>query len=1033
MIRHISRLALMGAMLFPTGVYALGLGEIRVNSALSQPFDAEIELVSPTADELSTLKVTLANNELFARYGLDRPAYLNNFTFRVIPMGGGRSSVHVSSNRAITEPVVSILVEATWARGRILREYTFFLDPPVFVPSQSAAPAPTVEAPSPVPAPEQTPTQGVIERTPAPVTPEPTAEAEPVITQPVAPPPPESETSAVPPPTDAAAPPAPTEPSEPVSPPPPSMVGDTYDVQRNDSLWKIASRLRPGTPREINQTMIALYRANPQAFSGNINRLRSGAVLRVPAQEEIESIDAREASNEVTRQFNEWRPPVEAPVVEEPGQLRLVAPTEPSAEAVAAAAAEAKAAAEAEAKAAQAEQEAARVAAERAAVEEKARADAEAQRLLELKNAEMARMQQEREAQAAAEAAAKAQAEAAAKAEATTPPAETPAAEPAPAEPVAETPAPPAAPPAPVAEEPSLLSTLPWNFILGGLGIVVLIGFWIWNSRRRQADHAMMPSFPTPDGSATMTPADFGDALGGETVTRTRSRAKEAEDFDIPDSIPEAEGTKPLHKIGEPPPSELPRRAAKSADDTLSSETAVHLDQPDALAEADFHMAYGLYDQAADLVKIAIGREPGRRDLKFKLLEICFVWGNQEMFVETARELYESRDQAPAGEWDKVLIMGKQIAPENPLFRGGAAGGDVLDVNLEGGENRVDFDLFSAPEAGGNEPAATLDFELGNTGERSKPNNDLDFLLDSSGSAPVLADDDTREMDANARTQETPTIEMPAMDHDDRSVQTLREKTLQLNPPPARQAPQETTADRTAELSLDDLGLDVSSLEGTGSLEGAGSLELTSALPKDSLTKSLMDDIGDDEMTRIAPAAAIPPRKPSGMEPTMEMPALDMRHPKGEDDEAGDGEDVGVSTIYLEQMETPSGELVDTMGLNKSDETAHMMSPAELDLDLAKLAKELDDAPKGNGKGHDMNATVEHPRPQMDRADMVATAEMPEMEPVTMSEVGTKLDLARAYMDMGDPDGARSILEEVLQEGNSGQRSEAQRLLDSIR
>jgi len=63
---------------------------------------------------------------------------------------------------------------------------------------------------------------------------------------------------------------------------------------------------------------------------------------------------------------------------------------------------------------------------------------------------------------------------------------------------------------------------------------------------------------------------------------------------------------------------------------------------------------------------------------------------------------------------------------------------------------------------------------------------------------------------------------------------------------------------------------------------------------------------------------------------------------------------------------------------------------------------------------------------------MVA-ADMPEMEPVTMSEVGTKLDLARAYMDMGDPDGARSILEEVLQEGNSGQRSEAQRLLDSIR
>ena len=59
--------------------------------------------------------------------------------------------------------------------------------------------------------------------------------------------------------------------------------------------------------------------------------------------------------------------------------------------------------------------------------------------------------------------------------------------------------------------------------------------------------------------------------------------------------------------------------------------------------------------------------------------------------------------------------------------------------------------------------------------------------------------------------------------------------------------------------------------------------------------------------------------------------------------------------------------------------------------------------------------------------------ELSELEPVTMSEVGTKLDLARAYMDMGDPDGARSILEEVLPEGNPSQKQEAQRLMESIR
>jgi pilus assembly protein FimV len=57
---------------------------------------------------------------------------------------------------------------------------------------------------------------------------------------------------------------------------------------------------------------------------------------------------------------------------------------------------------------------------------------------------------------------------------------------------------------------------------------------------------------------------------------------------------------------------------------------------------------------------------------------------------------------------------------------------------------------------------------------------------------------------------------------------------------------------------------------------------------------------------------------------------------------------------------------------------------------------------------------------------------LPDLEPVTMSEVGTKLDLARAYMDMGDPDGARNILEEVMSEGSAAQKQEAQRLMESL-
>ena len=165
---------------------------------------------------------------------------------------------------------------------------------------------------------------------------------------------------------------------------------------------------------------------------------------------------------------------------------------------------------------------------------------------------------------------------------------------------------------------------------------------------------------------------------------------------------------------GTQPAMAAPKHVA--SDETISSETAINLDQGDPLAEADFHMAYGLYDQAADLIRIAISREPGRRDLKLKLLEVFFVWGNKEQFLSAARELAESRQEAAPGEWEKILIMGKQLAPEDALFSGaggvtGAAAGGV-DLDLEGGQSRVDFDLVGDPvptEDGGH----GLDLDIG--------------------------------------------------------------------------------------------------------------------------------------------------------------------------------------------------------------------------------------------------------------------------------------------------------------------------------
>ena len=235
MRRHLPRLLLTGALLSPVTLYALGLGEIRLNSALNQPFDAEIELLSPTPEELGSLRVIMASQDVFSRYGIDRPAYLGNFDFAVSRGRDGKASIKVTSNRSVTEPYVTLLVEASWARGRLVREYTVLLDPPVFMPSQPETPAPvqtpqsatTAEGrierprtPAPAPTPTPAPTPGISEETvPAPVASRSNDASEPVIASP----------------------------------------GGEYTVQRNDTLSKIAAAANPGPRPVVNRTMIALF------------------------------------------------------------------------------------------------------------------------------------------------------------------------------------------------------------------------------------------------------------------------------------------------------------------------------------------------------------------------------------------------------------------------------------------------------------------------------------------------------------------------------------------------------------------------------------------------------------------------------------------------------------------------------------------------------------------------------------------------------------------------------------------------------
>src|ERR1700691_1633482 len=136
------------SFLWSNSSWALGLGEIHLNSAFNEPLNAEIDLIAASPDELTALRAALAPREAFTRYGIDRPPFLSSLTFKVGKGKDGRDVLQVRSTDAIPEPFVTFLVEGNWARGRLMREYTVLLDPPVYTPGENASTAAPVTAPT---------------------------------------------------------------------------------------------------------------------------------------------------------------------------------------------------------------------------------------------------------------------------------------------------------------------------------------------------------------------------------------------------------------------------------------------------------------------------------------------------------------------------------------------------------------------------------------------------------------------------------------------------------------------------------------------------------------------------------------------------------------------------------------------------------------------------------------------------------------------------------------------------------------------
>jgi pilus assembly protein FimV len=1057
------------SMLWPSLSSALGLGEIHLNSSLNEPMNADIDLIAASPDELSALRASLAGRDAFTRYGLDRPPFLSSLTFKVGKGKDGRDALLVRSTDAIPEPFVTFLVEVNWARGRLMREYTVLLDPPVYTPGETASSAAPVAAASSAP------------RRPAPLpvplpAPLPAASAAP------------SSTSTVNAPSSRAA----------ASAPAGSFSGSTYRVGEGDTLIKIARSLH-GSQANVDQTMMAVYRANPDAFGGNINILRRGSVLRIPGADDIAAMNQAEAISEVRRQMDAWHGAGGAP---SGGHLRLVTPSARTGTGTGAGSASGDSGtAPAEAQAL------------RDRVRDLEGQLAESHRLIDIRNSELSALQRKLGVPATAPTPAPAPAPTPAPAAAGrpapgTPAAGTPAAgSPAPASPpppapVAATPpaavpppveststpvptpapAPPAAQKKPVAAPADSGSWIDWVAANWWVPAAVIIAFILvlvfaaWR-RRQSGGNDLLNRMEATDV------ADFRDP-----TAKLGSMRRSDDSFVVEES-----GEHRMPEFGEAPQSLGDTHSdIKSADDTMSSESAVNLDQGDPLAEADFHMAYGLYDQAADLVRIALEREPDRRDLRLKLLEIYFVWGNKDAFLQTAKGLEATRDRAPAGEWDKIVIMGKQICPDEPLFASvsgsGRGAGALVDLNLEGGENRVDIDLFGDPEG----ERSRLDHPLAKEGAATEStgespamhaNSDLDFTLD----APERGADDspTREMPP----RDEPTVESELMSFTDSP--TVESPAMKSNDVHDRISSKlgSVKADQTAEISVDDLGLDLDSLEQTGSPAVSGSHLEETDHPSDAPTmlagldeksrrmmaeaesrsrdRDLTELERELEASFIADLDAGPEEVKTAVlgpesAPTVQMPrdfdvGQTSRFKSPEFSDIADGERVDVdSTSKLRSLSGDSIDLDldrlasalgsgDTVEQPRADDEVFSTEVFEasqrnrrVDLDVGEALNGLETPTnKMQAISPTDKLSALSPTDKMraiSATTKIKTDDIPpvELEPVTMSEVGTKLDLARAYMDMGDPEGARSILEEVVQEGSASQKQEAQRLIETL-
>ena len=281
-MRNLTKTLAVVSLLAPASGHSLGIGDIKLHSALNQNLNAEVSLVVSAGENTADIRVNLAPREKFDAAGVPWSSFLSNIKFAAVTSANGTVLIKLSSKEAVKEPFLDFLLEVSWPKGSLYREFTVLLDPPT--------------AYNPVLSRSET-----VESNPA------------VILQPQ------------------------VKQNRQVSTERSLSVANEYGpTRRNDTLWKVAERASSQAGVSVEQMIIALYEENPHAFyKENIHALSAGKILKIPKKERVLTVSRKQALAELNRQTdtwkNRWAPALIEAVSDKKtmpdNQLKLVAPT----------------------------------------------------------------------------------------------------------------------------------------------------------------------------------------------------------------------------------------------------------------------------------------------------------------------------------------------------------------------------------------------------------------------------------------------------------------------------------------------------------------------------------------------------------------------------------------------------------------------------------------------------------------------------------------------------------------------------------